>query len=155
VDTEKEIEHHLTFEYNQITPDIFLGTTMCCQTHFDEELIIKGVKADISIEAEKVDTPFGVDYFTWLPTPDNSAPTQEQLSLGATTIKNLIDLGEKVYVHCRFGHGRGPTMVAAYLISEGKTTEEALALIKEKREVIHPNDIQIAALKKFEESLKR
>ena len=60
-----------------------------------------------------------------------------------------------VYVHCHEGHGRAPTVVAAYYIAQGKTTDEALAYIAEKRPTIHPNKKQIAALRAYEKSLKK
>ena len=45
------------FEYNQITKYIYLGTNQCCQTHFSKKLLKKGVKADISLEKERLDHP--------------------------------------------------------------------------------------------------
>ena len=42
----------------------------------------------------------------------------------------VIKEGKKFYVHCRFGHGRAPTMLAAYFISKGDTAEEAVKKIK-------------------------
>ena len=144
----------LTFEYNKITPYISIGTNMCCQAHFKSELIKKGIKADISLEEIKIDHPFGVDYYLWLPTKDHFAPTQKQLLIGANFINDLINKKIKVYLHCQRGHGRAPTLTAAYFILTGKTTEQAINLIKKKRPVIHPDKKQIAALKKFEKNLK-
>lgn len=148
------IEHdNLIFEYNEITPLIYIGTNMCCQTHFDAELLELGVKANISLEANKLDTPFGVDFYLWLPTEDLSAPTEDQLELGVTTLDKLIKLKNKIYVHCRFGHGRAPTLVAAYFISQGMSVEDAILKIKEKRSSIHISETQKEALKKFKEQL--
>ena len=47
------------------------------------------------------------------------------------------------------GHGRSPTLVAAWFISRGKTLAQAIALIKRKRPEIHLEKSQIAALKQF------
>ena len=143
--------HELKFEYSEITPDIFLGTNMCCQVHFDEELSKKGVTADISLEEERLDAPFGVESFLWLPTKDDRPPNPSQLQVGVDTIASLIKNGEKVYVHCKFGHGRSPTLVAAYLISQGKSVEDALSIIKEQRPSIHLDPSQIKALEAFQE----
>ena len=138
------------FEYNKITDNIFIGTNQCCKFHFNKKLFKKGVMADISLEENKIDNPFGVNYFLWLPTKDHCAPTFKQLSIGADFISQLIKKEIKVYVHCQNGHGRAPTLVAAYFIMKGMTTEEALSLIKKRRKFIHPNKHQIAALKSFE-----
>jgi len=108
-------KHALSFEYDEITPQLFLGTTMCCQLHFEKELLEKGITIDISMQEEHIDAPFGVEMFSWIPVKNNTAPTQDQLRLGVSIIDNLVKEGKKAYVHCRFGHGRGPTMIAAYL----------------------------------------
>ncbi len=139
----------LIFEYNKITDYIYLGTNQCCQLHFKKELLRKGIKADISLEKERIDAPFGVDYYLWLPVKDHTAPSQKQLTLGVNFIANLIKNKIKVYIHCQRGHGRAPTLIAAYLISKGKTVEQAVDFIKKKRPVIHPNRIQVNTLKRF------
>jgi len=145
-------KHALSFEYDEITPQLFLGTTMCCQLHFEKELLEKGITIDISMQEEHIDAPFGVEMFSWIPVKNNTAPTQDQLRLGVSIIDNLVKEGKKAYVHCRFGHGRGPTMIAAYLISQGQSTDEALKFITEKRPVVHLVPDQVAALEEFEKS---
>jgi protein-tyrosine phosphatase len=145
------VKHKLSFEYNKITDYIYIGTNQCCQVHFKKELLNKGIKADISLEKERLDSPFGVDYFLWLPTKDRFPPSQKQLKTGTDFIKSLVKNKIKVYVHCMHGHGRAPTLVAAYFISQGKTVEQAIKMIKNKRPEIHPNEKQINALKKFKE----
>jgi protein-tyrosine phosphatase len=139
----------LTFEYDRITPNIFLGTNKCCQTHFSKTLLKKGITADISLEKEKQDHPVGVEYYLWLPTKNHFSPTQKQLTIGVSFIENLIKNKTKIYIHCQRGHGRAPTLVAAYLIKKGKTPKDAITFIKKRRPVIHPNAKQRAALKKF------
>jgi len=151
----REENHELRFEYTQITPNIYIGTTMCCQAHFDAELIKKGITVDISLQGEDVDTPFGVEEFVWIPVKNNTPPTPDQITMGVSVINNAIRLGKKIYVHCRFGHGRGPTMVAAYLVSLGKTAEDAVAFIASKRNAVHLTDSQMAALKQFEARIAR
>lgn len=144
----------LTFEYNQITPLIYLGTNMCCQTHFKNQLLKKGINADISLEKEKMDQPFGVKYYLWLPVKDHNAPTQKQLEVGVNLIENLVKNNIKVYIHCQRGHARSATLLAAYLIKKGMTPKEAIAFIKKRRPVIHPNSAQRNALEKFSKKIK-
>ncbi len=140
------------FEYSKITSYIYIGTNQCCQQHFRKSLVRKNIKADISLEEKRLDQPFGVKYYLWLPTKDHRAPTSKQLLIGANFIKQLVDRGIKVYVHCEHGHGRAPTLVAAYLIMKGKSAKEAIRLIKEKRPAVHPNKFQIMALENFQRS---
>lgn len=134
-------------EYNHIIDHVFIGTNMCCQTHFEEELLKAGVNADISVEDEHLDAPFGVDTFLWLPTKDHTAPNPAQLQQGIALIKQLGEQNIKIYVHCRLGHGRAPTLVAAYLIQEkGMSAQEAADLITEKRPVVHLEGNQMETL---------
>lgn len=140
----------LTFEYSQITPYVYLGTNLCCQPHFARSLLRKGVVADISLEEESVDRPFGAKYYLWLPTPDHLAPSQRQLAIGVQFMRELAKRRISCYVHCKRGHGRSPVLVAAYLVSNGMKSEEAVEHIRKRRMSIHPNRKQLAALRKFE-----
>lgn len=140
---------HILLEYNQVTEQIYLGTNQCCQTHFEESLLKVGIRADISLEKERLDTPFGVDFFLWLPVADHQPSSQEQLFVGAGAVKGLVDNNIKVYVHCKRGHGRGPTLVAAYFILEGLSAAKAIKRVRDKRR-IHLTLGQIKALKEFE-----
>ena len=136
-------------EYDEIADGIYIGTNQCCQTHFDEELKKEGITADISLEEDRLDAPFGVDFYVWIPVKNHTAPKPDQLEFGVSVLEKLISAGKKVYVHCKNGHGRAPTLVAAYLVKKGKTPEEAEGLIKTKRPSIHLEDVQREAIKDF------
>ncbi|MBI2020660.1 dual specificity protein phosphatase family protein [Candidatus Daviesbacteria bacterium] len=147
----KNLDHPATktLEFDYITSGIYIGTNQCCQTHFDEKLKKEGITADISLEEERMDAPFGVDFYVWIPVKNRTAPTQDQLNFGVSTLENLISLKKKIYVHCQNGHGRAPTLVAAYLISQGKSSTEAVEFIKSKRPAIHLEEVQASALETF------
>lgn len=151
----KNHPNKIPFEYSKINEYIYIGTNQCCQMHFKKGLLAKGIKADISIEKEKIDSPLGVDYFLWLPVSDFKAPSQKQIKIGADVIKECVDNKIKVYVHCKRGHGRSPAMVAAYFIQEGMKMNDAIKKIKAKRKSIHLQKSQIAALKKFEKRVNQ
>jgi hypothetical protein len=136
-------------EYDLITDGIYIGTNQCCQTHFDESLNQEGITADISLEEERLDAPFGVELYVWIPVKDHAPPSADQLAFGVSALQTLIAKVKKVYVHCKNGHGRAPTIVAAYLITNGMNPEDALALIKSKRPSIHLETSQFEALKTF------
>jgi len=137
-------------EFDYIGDGIYIGTNMCCQVHFDEKLKSKGITEDISLEDKQVDTPFGVESYLWLPVADHTPPTPDQMEYGVSSIEKLVKLGKKVYVHCKNGHGRSPTLVAAYLIrARGMTRDEAEDFIKERRPSIHIEDEQKSALDIF------
>lgn len=144
---------HKSFDYDQIDDEVFIGTNMCCQLGFNRELLSKDVRADISLEEMKVDAPMGVDYFLWLPTKDNEPPTPDKLILGVTTLDFFISKKIKVYVHCKNGHGRAPTLFIAYLIKTGMEVDEAIKHLQSKRSSIHLSRTQLEALKKYKNSL--
>jgi dual specificity MAP kinase phosphatase len=70
---------------------------------------------------------------------------------GAAFFDDEIKNNGKVYVHCRQGLGRGPTMALAYLIKTGLTFDDAFRLIKRVRPFIDPKPEQIQRLKELEE----
>lgn len=145
---------HKPLDYDYVIDGIYIGTNVCCQMRFDERLVREGIEADISLEGEQVDAPYGVQFYLWLPVTDNTAPTREQLDVGVNMLEKLAALGKKVYVHCKHGHGRAPTLVAAYLIKLGKTVEEAEQFLKTKRVAVHLQDVQKESLRTFQQSLK-
>lgn len=140
--------------YDKITDYIYIGNNICCQKHFDNELLKKGIRADISVEEERIDKPKGIDYFFWLPVKDHYAPTQKQMMIVAKILKNFVDNKIKTYVHCQLGHGRSPAIVIAYLILEGMSADEAERFLLKRRRCMHLWQPQKRALKKFEKNIK-
>lgn len=136
-------------EYSYITDGIYIGTNQCCQTHFDEQLRKEGIEADISLEEDRVDAPFGVQFYMWIPIKNHTAPTHEQFDFGVSVLEKLVEMKKKAYVHCQNGHGRAPTMLAAYLVKTGKNVDEAIDLIKTKRPTIHLEKVQKESLVEF------
>lgn len=141
--------HSSTLDYDEVTDGIFIGTNQCCQAHFDERLSRGGITANISLEEERVDQPYGVSFYVWLPVKDKTAPTQEQLQFGVTALEKFVAMGTKVYVHCKLGHGRAPTLVTAYLVKCGKSVRDAINFVSNKRDHVHIEDVQRAALEEF------
>ncbi|MFC1598888.1 dual specificity protein phosphatase family protein [Patescibacteria group bacterium] len=148
------MKKHIKFDYNKITPYIYLGTNSCCVMHFKDELLKKGIKGDISLEEERIDNPIGVDYFLWLPTKDHYPPSLKQLLVGVQTIDSLVKQKIKIYIHCKNGHGRAPTMLAAYFIYKGDKVEIAIEKVAKKRQEIHLWPSQIKQLQKFKKYIK-
>lgn len=141
---------HKHTSYSKITNFIYIGTNECCQKkEFAKALLKKGIKADISLEEDKIDIAFGVKYYLWLPVKDHTSPTPFQFKIGISMIEQLVKAKKKVYVHCRKGHGRAPTLVVAYLITQGMELKQAIDFVKSKRPEIHFRPVQKAALSKI------
>jgi len=143
-----KMENHKKTEYSKITDQIFLGTNMCCNIHASK-IYDLGIDADIDLEKERAEEAVPVDVYLWLPVEDETAPSMTQLKVGSRTLDELIKDKKKVYVHCKNGHGRAPTLVAAYFILQGKSVDEAIDIIKEKRPEIHLENSQKEILEKF------
>ena len=154
-DKKQNGDQHVKFEWNLIDDYVYVGTNACCQHHFDMELINVGIEANISMELERLDKPEGVQMFLWIPTKDHTAPTLENLWSGAKFIQSLVVQRRKVYIHCKNGHGRAPTMAAAYYILNGKTVEEAISFVESRRDEAHIEPAQKDALRRFQELLTK
>ncbi len=68
-----------------------------------------------------------VGHYRCIPLLDTAAPTQRQLTEGVAFIQAAVG-GGAVLVHCALGHGRSATFVAAYLVAEGKVSDEEAAV---------------------------
>lgn len=145
--------HTPEFDISQITEFVYLGTNLNhLETSHMQILNEVGITAEIDLENERQKQAPGVDVYLWLPVEDHKAPTREQLSAGVAMIDLMEKQNKKVFVHCALGHGRSPTLVAAYLISKGKTVEEALDTIKAARPEIHLEELQLTALRNYQNS---
>lgn len=135
-----------------ITPNLYLGG----QYHVKSISLLKklGITGIVSMRMSPVIQQEMLTDFhlLHLPTPDRHAPTMVQLQEGAAFIDNEIKNNKgKIYIHCHYGEGRGPTMALAYLIYSGMTYDDAVALIKKARTFIKPTALQVARLKEFEQ----
>ncbi len=137
---------HAVMDVSRITDQIYVGTNACCQMHYATLLVRRGITHDLSLEGERVDAPYGVDSYLWLPTPDHTAPTNMSFRLGLNYIDTAIRNGGKVFIHCTNGHGRAPTMAAAWFVKEGMGVDDAISILREGRPEIHIEPAQRRAL---------
>lgn len=69
---------HQTFQFNQITDLIYLGTNLCCTMIPHVKVLLDlGIKADIDLEEERQEQTPNIYTYLWLPVKDHYAPTQE------------------------------------------------------------------------------
>jgi protein tyrosine phosphatase (PTP) superfamily phosphohydrolase (DUF442 family) len=139
-----------TLKKSQITANLFLGGQYNLRGL--QKLKEMGITAIINMRMHSIyqAARFQGFHYLHLPTPDNTAPKLEDLVKGAEFARDEIKNGGKVYIHCRQGLGRGPTMAIAYLEKMGATFEDAFATVKRARSFISPRPSQIKRLKELE-----
>src|SRR3989304_9295906 len=142
------------FDYSRITDKIIIGSDLCkggvCLIH-GEEFKKLGVQIEINLSQENNELPpKDIETYLWIPVVDGYSPTLGQLKIGTCLMDSAISQGKKVYVHCKNGHARSPTLVAAYLIKyQGMNVEDAINLINEKRPESHVEKNQKVTLEEF------
>lgn len=140
-----------TLQRSQISANLFLGGQYNLRGL--KKLKQMGITAIVSMREDSSfkEAQFDGIKFLHLPTVDNTAPKVEDLIKGADFIDHEIKNNGKVYIHCRQGLGRGPSMAIAYLIKLGTTYNDAHALVKNVRTFIKLRPSQTARLKEIEE----
>lgn len=93
-------------------------------------------------------TENGIAYLR-LPTPDQHEITQADLGVGVQWVQERLARGDKVYIHCTHGVGRGPLLASCVLVADGASLEDALRLVRTRRWQASPNAEQLEALLSF------
>jgi protein-tyrosine phosphatase len=133
-----------------ITPQLILGGQYGVRSM--NTLRKLGVTAVVNMRMHSVHKDIAVKGLSILnlPTPDRHAPSLADLQKGVRFIESEIKRDGKVYIHCKYGEGRGPTMAITYLIYSGMTYDDAYTLVKNVRTFISPTKVQIDRMKEFE-----
>lgn len=87
---------------------------------------------------------------TWLHVPVADMSTPDQTTRAAWlaqrgVLREALQRGDKVLVHCAFGLGRTGTMVARLLVDDGLQPDEAIARVRRAR----PGTVETAAQARF------
>lgn len=139
--------------FSHVGPGLYLGGQLGPAGF--KELLDWGVTGIVSMRRSKpLAVPKGLQLLH-LPTTDWEPPSLDALHQGVQFIEEHINKGGAVYVHCRLGEGRGPSMAAAYLISRGMRTVDAISHLQRYRPFARPNSRQIRQLARFEEACRQ
>jgi protein-tyrosine phosphatase len=85
---------------------------------------------------------------------DRQAPTQAQLEEGTRWALKEIAAGRRIYVHCRSGIGRSPSLAIAILMAMGYPLPDAYDAVRRRRAWATLSVGQWEALEQFERSLQ-
>ncbi|MFC0513808.1 dual specificity protein phosphatase family protein [Mucilaginibacter angelicae] len=143
-----------TLKRSQITANLFLGSQYNLLGL--RKMKALGITAIINMRMHSIysEAQYEGFHYLHLPTVDNTPPPMDTLIKGADFADAEIKQGGKVYIHCRQGLGRGPTMTIAYLLKTGLTFQDAFDLVKKVRTFINPRPEQIERLKELEQYYK-
>lgn len=136
--------------FSRVLPNLLVGSQ---HTRAGlERLVARGVTAILNVRAESDDQVLGcaTDRHLHLSVIDQMPPSLEHLQRGVDFITEELANNGVVYVHCNHGLGRGPTFVAAYLVSMGLSTEKAWNHIRHVRPFIRPTQQQVDQVARFE-----
>lgn len=115
-----------------------------------------GVTTLVSLTTQPVDPAalarFGIQGL-WMPIPDMHAPGIEEAEQMCRRVAGLLADGHVVAYHCRAGHGRTGTLLAAHLIMEGQSALQALESVRRIEPRWVQSDEQTRFLERFSESL--
>lgn len=138
------------FKYSQITPQLFVGPQY--RQAGKRKLESLEINSSLNLRIEFDDSAHGLALknYCYIPVINEHAPSLEQLQQGISFIQQEIANGKKIYIHCQGGLGRAPTFAAAYLISQGLTTNEAIEKIQLIRPFIDIKPGQKEQLQKYE-----
>jgi len=88
-----------------------------------------------------------------LPTDDSRPLTIEQMLEGAQWVRERMERGGRVLIHCEHGVGRSALLTCAVLVYNGMHAQDALQLVQEKRWQAAPNHRQVRRLREFESTV--
>jgi hypothetical protein len=133
--------------------ELHLGLVVSCveQSEFEGY----GVSAVEFVQPSDWKERLGVDRVIHLVVPDYSAQlNMAQLAEVTEAMRETIDRGQGVYVHCKAGKGRSWVVAASFLVAHhGLSVPDATALLKARRPQVDPNKQQRALVREFDRYL--
>lgn len=126
------------------------GSSLISSEEEVDWLAANGITVVISLVEPGLDVrrrlaELGVEHLLF-PVEEFEAPPIEVLARIVDIIRERVDAGRRVLVHCLAGCGRTGTVLASYLISKGMTPEEALSHLNSRRPCSIESQAQYNAL---------
>ena len=145
--------------FSWVIPDVLAATARPWNTRLEIEFF-KDAGIDVIITlmerplAQPLIEEFGFEYHHF-PIRDFSAPTQKQIKEFVKAVDSAREAGKKVVVHCLAGHGRTGTMIACYLVSRGRSSNQAIAETRDLRPGSIETYSQERAIHQYARSLRK
>ncbi|MDP8246245.1 MAG: dual specificity protein phosphatase family protein [Candidatus Hinthialibacter antarcticus] len=90
-----------------------------------------------------------------LPVPDMTAPTPSQIDEFIAFAKEMIDDERPLVLHCLGGSGRTGTMIACYLVTKGRSADDAIDEVRRYRPSAIETHWQEDAVHQFAETFSK
>jgi hypothetical protein len=133
--------------YSEIEPGLYLGGLVRDPP--------PGTRAVLNL-CETTD-PFTAGTHLWEPIRDaEPAPDLDWLARMVGFVAGHRRAGDVTFVHCRNGVSRSGMVVVAYeMAAHGRSRDEALAFVRERRPGVRPNPAFMSLLRTWEDRLRR
>jgi protein-tyrosine phosphatase len=135
----------------EVIPGLRMGAAP--NRHGARRLAHSGVTHAIDLrgrEGAAVATVWPEDVFTHsYPLEEYEAPELSELQQVSSDVASLIAHGEVVYIHCRAGIQRAPTVACAVLMQMGWPLADAYRVVSSRRAVAAMSEEQLAVLRQL------
>lgn len=91
---------------------------------------------------------YSINYLS-VPVKDRINPNPSQVKEVIKWIDENMSKNKKIFIHCKLGRGRAPTIACLYLISKGMTPNNAILFVKKNRRYTYFNKKQINFIQNF------
>lgn len=134
-------------DFHQVMPRLFIGTYPSSAEEIRDLRRLTGVSCILSLQTDEDLERLGIAWDALLraygsqgievrrlPVRDfDTADLQEKLPECVAALRQLLDAGHVVYLHCTAGAGRSPTVAMGYLVDCGWDLAAAEAHIRQCR----------------------
>jgi hypothetical protein len=152
------MQEQLEMNLDWVTPELVVGGRfpMEAAAQLSQRLGIRYV-VDVRVECcddERVLREHGITLLH-LPTEDLRAISQAMIRDGVAWVRERLERGAKVFIHCEHGIGRSALLALCVLVSRGLSPLEALTLAKRRRPKVSPSPEQLEAFMAFAEEWRQ